>query len=149
MSPELLRGVGSNENDELFQASMGIYVFNRDVLVKCLDNDLVDFGKHIIPHSIKDRHVNAFIFKGYWEDIGTVRAFYEANLDLTDLVPEYSFFDTGSADLYASAIFAGQQSQRRDAAAGDHFRRLHYFRCASGAERHRDSQHHSERSDHS
>ena len=94
MSQELLTAIGSNPDEELFQASMGIYVFNRDVLVKCLDNELVDFGKDVIPQSIKDRHVSAFIFKGYWEDIGTVRAFYEANLDLTDLVPEYSFFDT-------------------------------------------------------
>jgi glucose-1-phosphate adenylyltransferase len=75
---------------------MGIYVFNRDVLVQCLDNDLVDFGKHVIPHSIRDRHVSAHIFKGYWEDIGTIRAFYEANLDLTDLVPQYSFFEAAS-----------------------------------------------------
>jgi len=97
ISPELLRAIGSSEEEELFQASMGIYVFNRDVLVKCLENNLVDFGKHIIPHSIKDRHVSAFIFKGYWEDIGTIRAFYEANLDLTDLVPEYSFFDSEAA----------------------------------------------------
>src|SRR6202022_4678249 len=86
------------------QASMGIYVFNRDVLVKCLDNDLFDFGKNIIPHSIKDRQVNVFIFQGYWEDIGTVRAFYEANLDLTDLVPEYSFFDT-QAPIYTHPRF--------------------------------------------
>jgi glucose-1-phosphate adenylyltransferase len=104
MSRELLRGIGSEEDGELFQASMGIYVFNRDVLVKCLDNDLADFGKHIIPQSIKDRHVSAFIFKGYWEDVGTVRAFYEANLDLTDLVPEYSFFDT-EAPIYTHPRF--------------------------------------------
>ena len=97
ISAELLRAIGSSEEEELFQASLGIYVFNRDVLVKCLENNLVDFGKHIIPHSIKDRHVSAFIFKGYWEDIGTIRAFYEANLDLTDLVPEYSFFDSEAA----------------------------------------------------
>jgi glucose-1-phosphate adenylyltransferase len=75
---------------------MGIYVFNRDVLIQSLQNDLVDFGKHIIPLSIRDRHVSAFIFEGYWEDIGTIRAFYEANLDLTDVVPEYSFFDPES-----------------------------------------------------
>ncbi len=104
MSGELLAAVGLNEQDELFQASMGIYIFNRDVLVKCLDNELVDFGKHIIPQSIADRHVSAFIFKGYWEDIGTVRAFYEANLDLTDLVPEYSFFDT-EAPIYTHPRF--------------------------------------------
>src|SRR5438270_2553622 len=96
MSRELLRSTGSNEDEELFQASMGIYVFNRNVLIESLENDLVDFGKHIIPMAIKDRHVSAFIFKGYWEDIGTIRAFYEANLDLTDVVPEYSFFEPES-----------------------------------------------------
>ncbi len=96
MSRELLGAIGSNEDEELFQASMGIYVFNRDVLIQSLQNDLFDFGKHIIPQSINDRHVSAFIFQGYWEDIGTIRAFYEANLDLADVVPEYSFFDPES-----------------------------------------------------
>jgi len=104
MRGELLRAIGSGETEELFQASMGIYLFNRDVLVKCLNNDLADFGKHVIPQSIKDRHVNVFIFKGYWEDVGTVRAFYEANLDLTDFVPEYSFFDT-EAPIYTHPRF--------------------------------------------
>jgi glucose-1-phosphate adenylyltransferase len=104
MSRELLSAVKLNQEDELFQASMGIYVFNRDVLIQCLDNNLEDFGKHVIPHSIKDRHVNAFIFQGYWEDVGTVRAFYEANLDLTDVVPEYSFFDT-EAPIYTHPRF--------------------------------------------
>ena len=104
MSPELLAAVNSNPDEELFQASMGIYVFDRDVLVQCLDNDLVDFGKHVIPHSIRDRHVSAYIFKGYWEDIGTIRAFYEANLDLTDIVPEYSFFEP-DAPIYTHPRF--------------------------------------------
>jgi glucose-1-phosphate adenylyltransferase len=96
MSRDLLQAIESDEDDELFQASMGIYVFNRKILTELLENQLVDFGKHIIPASIKDRHVSAFIFKGYWEDIGTIRAFYEANLDLTDVVPEYSFFEPDS-----------------------------------------------------
>src|SRR5882762_11510588 len=65
MSRELLRATGSNEEEELFQASMGIYIFNRDVLVECLNNDLADFGKHVIPQSIQQRHVSAYIFKGY------------------------------------------------------------------------------------
>ena len=104
MSRDLLASVGISEEEELFQASMGIYLFNREVLVKCLDNKLADFGKHVIPHSIKDRHVDAYIFKGYWEDIGTVRAFYEANLDLTNLVPKYSFFDT-EAPIYTHPRF--------------------------------------------
>src|ERR1041384_78284 len=104
MSRELLRAIGVDEDDELFQASMGIYVFNRNVLIESLENDLVDFGKHIIPQSIKGRHVSAFIFKGYWEDIGTIRAFYEANLDLTDIVPEYSFFEP-DAPIYTHPRF--------------------------------------------
>jgi glucose-1-phosphate adenylyltransferase len=104
MSRELLGAIGSNEDEELFQASMGIYVFNREVLIQSLQNDLFDFGKHIIPLSIQDRHVSAFIFQGYWEDIGTVRAFYEANLDLTDVVPEYSFFEP-EAPIYTHPRF--------------------------------------------
>ncbi|HST29366.1 MAG TPA: glucose-1-phosphate adenylyltransferase [Chthoniobacterales bacterium] len=93
MSGELIEATGSNRDGELYQASMGIYLFNRDVLVRCLDNKLDDFGRDVIPQSIKDQRVDAFIFNGYWEDIGTIRAFYEANLDLTDILPEYSFFE--------------------------------------------------------
>jgi glucose-1-phosphate adenylyltransferase len=104
MSPELLESIGSTADDDLFQASMGIYVFNRNVLVDCLENDLVDFGKHIIPQSIQERHVSGFVFAGYWEDIGTIRAFYEANLDLTDILPQYSFFDA-SAPIYTHPRF--------------------------------------------
>ncbi|HEV3409902.1 MAG TPA: glucose-1-phosphate adenylyltransferase [Chthoniobacterales bacterium] len=104
LAPELLSSIGASEDEELFQASMGIYVFNRNVLVECLANDLVDFGKHIIPHAINERHVSAYIFDGYWEDIGTIRAFYEANLDLTDLVPQYSFFEA-SAPIYTHPRF--------------------------------------------
>jgi len=96
LSPALLERLQLPKNSELYQASMGIYVFNRKVLEECLDNDFVDFGKHIIPAAIKERRVTAHIFQGYWEDIGTIRAFYEANLKLTDLVPEYSFFETNS-----------------------------------------------------
>jgi glucose-1-phosphate adenylyltransferase len=93
MSRELLDAIGSDQEEDLYQASMGIYVFNRQVLIACLENNLVDFGKDVIPNAIKDQHVSAFIYQGYWEDIGTIRAFYEANLDLTDIVPEYSFFE--------------------------------------------------------
>jgi glucose-1-phosphate adenylyltransferase len=104
LAPEHLASIGAAAGEELFQASMGIYVFNRDVLVECLANDMVDFGKHIIPHAIRERHVSGYIFNGYWEDIGTIRAFYEANLDLTDLLPQYSFFDA-SAPIYTHPRF--------------------------------------------
>jgi glucose-1-phosphate adenylyltransferase len=104
MSRELMAEIGSENDEELFQASMGIYIFNRDVLIQCLNNDLADFGKHVIPQSIERHNVSAYIFQGYWEDIGTVRAFYEANLDLTDIVPEYSFFDA-NAPIYTHPRF--------------------------------------------
>jgi glucose-1-phosphate adenylyltransferase len=104
MGPELLASVGSATDAELYQASMGIYVFNREVLVKCLENDLADFGKHVIPQAIQERQVSGYVFDGYWEDIGTIRAFYEANLDLTDLLPQYSFFEA-SAPIYTHPRF--------------------------------------------
>jgi glucose-1-phosphate adenylyltransferase len=104
MSRELMTEIGLDQDEELFQASMGIYIFNRDVLVECLNNNLADFGKHIIPQSIEKRKVGAYIFQGYWEDIGTVRAFYEANLNLTDLLPEYSFFEA-AAPIYTHPRF--------------------------------------------
>jgi glucose-1-phosphate adenylyltransferase len=101
---ETLASIDRGPEEELFQASMGIYVFNRDVLVESLDGDLADFGKHVIPKAIGERHVNAYIFEGYWEDIGTIRAFYEANLDLTSLVPKYSFFEA-TAPIYTHPRF--------------------------------------------
>jgi glucose-1-phosphate adenylyltransferase len=65
-------------------ASMGIYLFKRDVLVNLLTQfNHHDFGKDVFPHSIKSHHVQAFLFDGYWEDIGTIRSFWKANLDLT------------------------------------------------------------------
>jgi glucose-1-phosphate adenylyltransferase len=104
MSRELLDAINFDKEQQFYQASMGIYVFNRQVLIECLENTLVDFGKDVIPNAIKDQHVSAFIYQGYWEDIGTIRAFYEANLDLTDIVPEYSFFEP-DAPIYTHPRF--------------------------------------------
>jgi glucose-1-phosphate adenylyltransferase len=78
---------------ELFLASMGIYVFNRDVLRKLLDNTHTDFGKHIIPGAIETHRVFSYVFQGYWEDVGTIRSFFEANLDATSELPRFNFFD--------------------------------------------------------
>ncbi|MGC1481397.1 MAG: glucose-1-phosphate adenylyltransferase [Chthoniobacterales bacterium] len=91
----ILRSLGKSEDEELFQASMGIYVFNRSVLESCLDNDMADFGKNIIPSAIKSCKVDAYIFEGYWEDIGTIGAFFEANLALTNDEPAYNFYTGG------------------------------------------------------
>lgn len=83
-------------------ASMGIYVFKRQVLIDLLRNSLdqTDFGKEIIPASAKKYNVQAFLFKGYWEDIGTIEAFYEANLALTQQPkPPFSFYED-NAPIY-------------------------------------------------
>jgi glucose-1-phosphate adenylyltransferase len=83
-------------------ASMGIYVFNASVLAEALDNDRVDFGKDIIPSSIASRQVFAYVFQGYWEDIGTIGAFFEANLQITRPDPPFNFFDS-QAPIYTRA----------------------------------------------
>ncbi len=86
------------KGDELqspFLASMGIYVFKYDRLEQLLaeDPNAVDFGKEIIPSAIKAGHVEGYLFDGYWEDIGTITAFYRANLDLTSKIPKFNLFD--------------------------------------------------------
>jgi len=88
--------LGIQSEGELFLASMGIYVFSRDVIFRMLENDLTDFGKHIIPQAISDLRVYSYVYQGYWEDIGTIRAFFEANLDLTNELPRFNFFDMSS-----------------------------------------------------
>jgi len=78
---------------DAFLASMGIYIFSAAAMEKCLDNGFTDFGKEIIPQAIGNHKVNAYVFDGYWEDIGTIRNFYETNLELTALRPKFDFYD--------------------------------------------------------
>jgi glucose-1-phosphate adenylyltransferase len=89
-----------------FLASMGIYVFNYNKLVELLktDHSWVDFGREIIPAAIDKYKVQAHLFKDYWEDIGTIRAFYEANLDLASPLPKFNFFDA-SAPIYTRSRY--------------------------------------------
>ena len=90
--------------NESFLASMGIYVFNRNVVTELLDNPLSDFGKHIIPAAIKSHRVFSYVYQGYWEDIGTIRNFFEANLDLVSELPRFNFFDM-SAPIFSRPRF--------------------------------------------
>ncbi|MEP6787591.1 MAG: glucose-1-phosphate adenylyltransferase [Acidobacteriota bacterium] len=89
-----------------FLASMGIYVFNYNKLVELLKTDdaWVDFGREIIPAAIEKFSVQAHLFKDYWEDIGTIRSFYEANLDLAAPLPKFNFFDT-AAPIYTRSRY--------------------------------------------
>lgn len=99
-TPELSELSAPLYEDERYLANMGIYVFNTDVLKKLLtDSNEPDFGKHIIPGAIDEYKVYSHIFEGYWEDIGTIRSFWAANLALTDPLPDFSFYES-SAPIY-------------------------------------------------
>ena len=77
-----------------YLASMGIYLFRREALLRALaDASLVDFGRHVIPSVISLVRVQAHLFHGYWEDVGTIRSFYEANMALCQPVPPFDFYD--------------------------------------------------------
>jgi glucose-1-phosphate adenylyltransferase len=87
------QGIPSEGRDLL--ANMGLYIFNRDVMVDLLTNtDYEDFGKEVFPAAIHKHRVQLHLFDGYWEDIGTIRAFYEANLSLARKSPPFDFSDS-------------------------------------------------------
>ena len=80
--------------ERCYIASMGVYVFKYEALRQLLKNEkFVDFGGEIIPAAISQYNVQAYLFDGFWEDIGTIKSFYQANLDLTSLVPKFNLFD--------------------------------------------------------
>lgn len=102
LSPTLGNYVQEGNPAEMCLASMGIYVFGARVMKEALANDMTDFGKEVIPSLLGQRKLISYIFDGYWEDIGTVGAFFEANLALTDHVPPFNFFD-GEHPVYTRA----------------------------------------------
>ena len=101
--------LGLSEDDARarpFLASMGIYVFKYDRLEEVLAEDTarLDFGKEVIPGSINKYNVQAYLFDGYWEDIGTIAAFYKANLDMASVIPPFNLFDA-EAPLFTRARY--------------------------------------------
>lgn len=92
---EDLTPLGVKAEGPVVLASMGIYVFNRTRLELALDNEMADFGKNVIPWCIQ--HMRAFVHPhtGYWEDVGTIRTFFDANLDLTVPNPQFDFYEPG------------------------------------------------------
>ena len=96
LSPALEARLTAKPDEKQCLASMGIYIFNRKAMADALDNTMADFGKEIIPGLLGKKKLFAYIFEGYWEDIGTVRAFFEANLALAQPLPPFNFFEAGS-----------------------------------------------------
>lgn len=97
------RGIKPHGREHL--ASMGIYLFNRDVLVDSLEKTAYqDFGKEVFPASIRAKRVQVHLFDGYWEDIGTIRAFYDANLQLASPQPPFAM-NIANAPIFTRARF--------------------------------------------
>ena len=83
---------GGTTPDKPFVASMGIYVFTREVLIETLEQPGIDFGKEIIPKALGTYHVHPYVFRGHWADVGTIEAFYDANIELTRRGSAFNFF---------------------------------------------------------
>jgi glucose-1-phosphate adenylyltransferase len=97
---ELLPDWTSEVSDEMksqgrnYLASMGIYIFNRELLIELMENpNTNDFGKEIIPQSLGQHKITSYQYEGYWTDIGNIDSFFEANLGLTDDIPAFDLYD--------------------------------------------------------
>ena len=109
---EKLAGMESGDNpDRPYMGSMGIYIFNHDVLWELLENDWDDFGGDIIPASLDDRRVMGYVFDGFWEDIGTIRRFYEINLQMAAPVPPFDFYDANKPIYTRPRFLPGSKVQ--------------------------------------
>ena len=88
--------VSQKDSERPYFGSMGIYLFNTNVLVEMLEkSDKEDFGKHIIPQAVEEKQVYGYQYNGYWADIGTIRSFYEVNLEIASKNPPFSLIDEG------------------------------------------------------
>ncbi len=103
--PQWIDAQGIESNNREYLASMGIYLFNRDALVASLEKtNYQDFGKEIFPAAIRAKHVQSYLFDGYWEDIGTIKAFYESQLELTKPNPKFEMHNA-SAPIFTRPRF--------------------------------------------
>ena len=93
--PNLFEEFGIEAKGRPYLASMGVYVFSASVLEEVLQNrrDWIDFGRDVIPNSLRDRKVYAHLFHGFWEDIGTVRSYYQVHMDMVAPKPPFQFYD--------------------------------------------------------
>ncbi|MBK6713305.1 MAG: glucose-1-phosphate adenylyltransferase [Chloroflexi bacterium] len=96
--------VSRDDSNKPYMASMGIYVFATDVLFDLLDQEGDDFGRDLIPAAMTDRRVMGYVFDGYWEDIGTIRRFFQVNLDMAAYDAPFDFYDA-ERPIYTHARF--------------------------------------------
>ncbi len=104
LTEEAKRAIGFDGQGDWYLASMGMYVFTKQLLYSMLETDRPDFGSDIIPLCVASKQVVPFLHHGYWEDIGTVRTFYEANLSLAWPRPPFNFYDE-ERPIYTRARF--------------------------------------------
>ena len=92
--PEVMEKFGIDPAERTHLASMGIYIFNKKTLFELLETSTAsDFGKEVIPAALAEKRVYGFFFDGYWEDIGTIGSFFDAQIDLTRPLPRFNFYD--------------------------------------------------------
>ena len=116
---------------------MGIYVFDREALEQAVANpQLVDFGRHVIPDAVPRQRVQAHVYRGYWEDVGTIQSYFQANLALCDPIPPFDFYDAArpvythprflpaskleGCTIHSALDLRGLHHARRRDRAGDH-----------------------------
>ena len=132
--PELKSDDGQSDR---VLASMGIYVFNAASMIEALKGDSKDFGKEIIPSLVADKDIRCHVFDDYWEDIGTVKAFFDANLQLTEPVPSFNFYDEDHPiynypDILPTAKLTDCEMDRTTVASGCMVGRSSFTRCMLG-----------------
>lgn len=117
--------LGISEKNMNYIASMGIYIFQKDVLVDLLEhNAKEDFGRQVIPDSIGKHQVFAYVFTDYWEDIGTIKAFFEANLDFANPIPHFDFYNEKAPIFTRKRFLPGSKIENCD---------IHYSLISDGS----------------
>jgi glucose-1-phosphate adenylyltransferase len=141
--PQIISGLvpdelkSSDGQSDRVLASMGIYVFNASSMFDALEGDAKDFGKEIIPSLVQDKDIRCHVFDDYWEDIGTVKAFFDANLQLTEPVPSFNFYDEDHPiynypDILPTAKLTHCEIDRTTVASGCMVGRSIFVRCMLG-----------------
>jgi glucose-1-phosphate adenylyltransferase len=107
--------LGTQDENLNYIASMGIYIFKKEVLIDLLEHNIkADFGREVIPDALADRQVFAFVFTDYWEDIGTVKAFFEANLDFANPIPHFDFYNENTPIYTRKRFLPGSKIEHCD-----------------------------------